>query len=296
MTCTEDILPRIYPEFFSSVIDASKFFHMFMTVDGGRKFMGIIHPDTEDYYWYTRLPMGSSNSPAVSNIFGAAFLRLIFQEVEEMQGEVLINDWRIALEGIGFDPKLGIGRVLIGSDGLPVCLMWIHVDDIFLHGPTRAKCTSALKKILDLTVRVGLICHPTKLKSPAQKQIFCGFMYDSVVTPKLRIPDNKVVRDIALLEFLMRGSRTVLCCLALAVLVGTLHFLVPATPNAIRTSFLHHVYQTIHNETLESFDDIQHLYHSGLVLGALAQADFIWWEQALTSGLREKSSPEICVL
>jgi hypothetical protein len=65
---------------------------MFLTVDEERQFMGLIHPDTEDHYWYTHLPMGSSNSPAVSSRFGAAFLRLIFQEVEEMQGEVLIND------------------------------------------------------------------------------------------------------------------------------------------------------------------------------------------------------------
>jgi hypothetical protein len=161
-------------------IDASKFFHMFLTVDEERRFVGLIHPDTGDHYWYTRLPMGSSNYPEVSGRFGAAFLRLIFQEVEEMQGEVLINDWKVALEGDDFDPKLGIGRVLIGYDRLPACLIWIHVDDIFLQGPTRTKCTSALKKILDLTVLVGLISHPTKLKPPAQIQKFCGFLYDSV--------------------------------------------------------------------------------------------------------------------
>jgi hypothetical protein len=40
-----------------------------------------------------------------------------------MQGEVLMNDWKVDLEGSGFDPKLGIGRVLIGSDGLTVCLI-----------------------------------------------------------------------------------------------------------------------------------------------------------------------------
>jgi hypothetical protein len=162
MTCPEDNPPRMYPGFFSTVIDASNFFHMFLNVKEERKFMGLIHPYTGDHYWYTRLPMGSSNSPAVSGRFGAAFLRLICQEVEveEMQGEVLINDWRVALECSGFDPKLGIGRVLIGSDGPPVCLILIHADGIFLHGPTRAKCTSALKKILDLTVIVGLISHP----------------------------------------------------------------------------------------------------------------------------------------
>jgi hypothetical protein len=83
------------------------------------------------------------------------------------------------------------------------------VDDIFYHGPTRAKYISALKKILDLTVLVGFLSL-TNLKPPAQIQKFCGFLYDSVGTPQLRIPDNKVIRALALLEFLMRGSRTVL--------------------------------------------------------------------------------------
>jgi hypothetical protein len=160
------------------------------------------------------------------------------------------------------------------------------VDEIFLHGPTREKYTSALKKILEITVLVGLICHPNKLKPPAQIHTFCGFLYDSVGTPKLRIPDNKVVRALALLDYLMRGSRTFICRLALAVVVGTLQSLVPATPHDIGASFLHHVHRNIHNETLEIFDDIHDFYHSGLAVGALAQEYFSWWEQALTSGLR----------
>jgi hypothetical protein len=217
--------------------------------------------------------------------------------VEEMQGEVQINDCRVALEGSGFDPKLGIGHILIGYYGLPVCLIWIHVDDIFLHRPTRSKCTSTLKKILDLTVLVGLICHPTKLKPPAQIQNFCGFLYESKGTPKLIIPDIKVVRDLALLGFPTRGSRTILCPVDLAVAVGTLKSLVPTTPNTIGASFLHHVYRNIHNETLERFDNIQHFYYSGLYLGALAEEDFSWWEQALKSGLREQVQPRyLCTL
>jgi hypothetical protein len=58
---------------------------MFLTVDEERKFMGLIHLDTGDHYWYTRLPMGSSNYPAVSGRFGAAFLLFICQKVEEMR-------------------------------------------------------------------------------------------------------------------------------------------------------------------------------------------------------------------
>jgi hypothetical protein len=115
--------------------------------------------------------------------------------------------------------------------------------------------------MLDLAVLVGLICHPTKLKPPAQIQKLCGFLYDSVEAPTLRIPDNKDVRALALLEFIMRGSRTVLCRSALAVVVGTLKYLVPATPNAIGASFLQNVYRNIHNETLENVDDIHDFYH-----------------------------------
>jgi hypothetical protein len=128
MPCPEEVLQIMYPGGFSSVIDASKFFHILLTADEERQFTGLIHPYTGDIYWYTHLPMGSSNYPAVSGRFGAAFLRLIFQEVEEMQTEVVINDWKVALEGHKFDPKLGIGRVLNGSDGLPVFLfgyMWM---------------------------------------------------------------------------------------------------------------------------------------------------------------------------
>jgi hypothetical protein len=47
----------MYPGSFSSVIYASKLLHMFLTVDEERKFMGIIHPDTGDHYWCTRLLM-----------------------------------------------------------------------------------------------------------------------------------------------------------------------------------------------------------------------------------------------
>jgi hypothetical protein len=95
----------------------------------------------------------------------------------------------------------------------------------------------------------------------------------------------------------MRGSREVICRLALAVVIGTLQYLVPATRNAIGASFLNHVYRNIHNENLDNFENIHDLYHSGLTLGALAQTDFCWWEQALNSGLREQVQPRyFCTL
>jgi hypothetical protein len=42
MTCPDDTLPRMYPGGFSSVIDVSKFFHIFLTVDEERQLMGLI--------------------------------------------------------------------------------------------------------------------------------------------------------------------------------------------------------------------------------------------------------------
>jgi hypothetical protein len=166
------------------------------------------------------------------------------------------------------------------------------VEDMFLHGPASAKCTSALKKILHFMVHVGLICHPTKLKPPVQVQKFCAFLNDSETTPKLRIPDNKVLQVFSLLGFLVRGSITLMRRLALEVVVGPLQSLVPATPNAIRASFLHHVYQNIHNETLENFDNIQDFYHSGLDLGALTKADFHWWEKNFKEWVERTASDQ----
>jgi hypothetical protein len=80
------------------------------------------------------------------------------------------------------------------------------------------------------------------------------------------------------------------------VVVGTLQYLVPATHNAIGASFLHRVYRKIPNAPLDSFDDIQHVCHSVLALEALAQA-VSWWEEALTSGIREQFWPrDVCTL
>jgi hypothetical protein len=67
----------------------------------------------------------------------------------------------------------------------------------------REKCISEQKRVLDITMQAGLICHPTKLKPPTQVQIFYGFLYDSQSTPKLRIPDNKVLWALTLFDFLM---------------------------------------------------------------------------------------------
>jgi hypothetical protein len=85
----------------------------------------------------------------------------------------------------------------------------------------------------------------------------------------------------------------------MAIALGNQHWSQQRQANAVvhPITLLHHVYWNIHNENLDNFENIHDFYHSGLVLRALAQADFCWWEQALNSGLREQVQPrDFCTL
>ena len=230
LTCPDDILPRLYPGGFSAVVDASKFFHMFPTREDERQYMGMIHPLTELHYWYSRLPMGSRNSPGASGRFGAALLRVLQASSVDFQGHPSQNDFVAYIRDQGYDPALGTGRVLLGEDGEPSLLIWIHVDDILLHGPTYAKVRRGLDHIMDVALRLGLICQPVKTKPPAQRQRFCGFEYDTVDRPFLAIPEDKLSRAKALVRFLKDEVEGPLARLSLSVVTGVLESLVPATP------------------------------------------------------------------
>jgi len=47
------------------------------------------------------------------------------------QGAVVENSWRLSLSGdVVFDDRVGHGRVCIGSDGLPVTLIWAMVPTL----------------------------------------------------------------------------------------------------------------------------------------------------------------------
>ena len=286
----QDILPHLYPGGYSAVIDASKYFHCFLTREDERPHLGLVHPKTGKHYWYARLPMGTSNSPAVAGRYGAAFLRLVLESIPEFKGTPLPNDFSQAIEGRGYDPKLGIGRVLIGEDGEPACWIWIHVDDVLIHAPTKAKLQRALDQILDLTVRLGLICQPVKTSGPKQIQKFCGFLYDTTSLPRMRIPDNKTQRASAMISCLQHQLRAKLSRLALAVVIGTLQSLVPATPNNIGACFLTHLYEDLHRASSADFECIQAFYASAVGLSTAARTDLEWWAKALTipGGLRNQ--------
>ena len=38
---------------------------------------------------------------------------------------------------------------MLGEDGLPGVLAWLHVDDVLLHGPTSEKFGRALTLVMD---------------------------------------------------------------------------------------------------------------------------------------------------
>ena len=50
--------------------------------------------------------------------------------------------------------EYGDGRALVGPDGIPIVILWNHVDDILAHGPTLDKLSEGLKFLLDTTVEV----------------------------------------------------------------------------------------------------------------------------------------------
>jgi hypothetical protein len=149
---------------------------MFKTVVAERPFVGMIYSLAELEYWYDRLPMGSSNSPGISGRFGVASLRLIIDNFHEFQGCAILKH---PLENGYYNPRMGEGCILIGLDGLPALLIWIHVDDMLVHGPSKDKLMAGLNFIMDTAVRLGLICQPVKTTPPEHIQKFCGFLYDT---------------------------------------------------------------------------------------------------------------------
>jgi hypothetical protein len=165
------VLQQMYTGGFSAVVDASKFFHQFSTVENERKWLGMRHPKSDKLYRYTGLPMGSGSSPGLAGRYGNAFIRKLRTECpafREENGATVNTWWQQFGNNQKMDEKLGFGRFGLGLDGLPVTFAWAHCDDFLLHGPTYEKTCEALSQFLDKTVEVGLLCHPKKLIPPSQ--------------------------------------------------------------------------------------------------------------------------------
>jgi hypothetical protein len=291
----DTILPHLYTGGWSSVIDASKFFYQFKTMISERKFLGLIHPETGVHYRYRGLPMGSANSPAIAGRLGASFLRKLRERFPVFQGTPTDNTWWSQMEQRGHDPTLGHGRVLVSDDdGLGACLMWVHVDDFFVHAPTKAKLIEGLNRFMDMAVDVGLLCNPKKVVPPAQIVKYCGFLYDSVNIPTLSIPEDKRTRALAIVQYCQSKRQSKFPSLSLAVVTGILQSLVDATPSRIGQTFLRRLHNTLHNAELE-VDSEQwspsRKYYQYVVLDDDAWKDLDWWRRALEASIQRPVRP-----
>lgn len=285
MSSTQDILPLLCPNGYSGVIDASKFFHMFRTKPDERKYMGLIHPVTGEHLWYERFPMGSTNSPGASGRFGAAFLREVIDTDPRFRGVPMDNNMASHLRGLGYDPTVGIGRILVGEDGLPALLLWIHVDDVFLHGPTEDKVNAGMTHLLDTAVRLGLICQPAKTSPPAQVQKFCGFLYDTRGIPAIEVPPAKIAKALAMTDFILADPHRAFSRLTVAIVAGVLQALVPATQSNIGATFLRAVYDDLHQGLPLEKVGTRASYYLPMLLSEQGLICIRWWRTVLSEGL-----------
>jgi hypothetical protein len=276
-----DILPRLYTGGYSAVADASKHFYNFPTRPEERRYIGCVHPRSRQQLWYTGLPMGLANSPAIACRLGNSGLRLLRTESELFQGVPNKNSWRRSFTGTPYHPKWCHGRFLMGADGLPTALIFAHVDDYLVHGPTCRKTCLAFNEFMDLSVRLRIICQPKKTRPPAQRQKFCGFIYDTTGIPRLIIPEDKVTKALASIQFLRAGAGSRrLARLTLAIVIGRLQALVDATPQRIGNSYLRRLYDELHAIEARRHDGRLE-YYSVINLSPVAWQNLEWWEEYL---------------
>ena len=200
------------------------------------------------------------------------------------QGRVQENGWRRRLQDGTHHPEQGTGLVRIGEDGLPVALVWAFVDDFKVHAPTRTKLIVALNAFMDLALWLGLVCQKVKTKPPAQVQKYCGFVYDTMGIPMLRIPKEKRSRGLAMIQFLRAGGESMeLSRLTLAVVTGLLQSMVEATPQRVGQTYLRRLYDRLHDLDLgkEPPPVGPLMYYTRVALTPEEWLDLDWWEAAL---------------
>ena len=280
-----DILPRLYPGGYSAIVDASKYFHMFRTLQNEWKYMGVLHPKTGKWYAYATLPMGTWASPAVSCCFGSGFLRTVMDGHPHFQGAPLQNDVTSQLQGKALDARLGTGRVELGNDGTGILLLFMHIDDIFLHGPNLRKVSEGLSHLMDTAVLLGLICQPAKTQPPQQWQKYCGFIYDPRRSPRMYIPTTKFTRGRSLAEYILLHPTQRVSRLALVTIAGTLQSLVPATPGGVGSNYLLQTYKAIHGGMDPERVGTRGAFYSQAEISSEVLEELGWWKRFLGPGM-----------
>ena len=293
MTSPDHILPYLYKKGSSCTLDLSKYFHMFLTDPAEHRYMGLKHPDGGNTYVYRTLPMGTRNSPGASGKFGAAFIRTVIETSDLFGGTPVDASIQQYFSNNGIShPTFGEGRVLLGPDGEPAVLLWLHVDDILIHASSLHKLEAAMAHIYNTILRLGLICKTDKTNPPSHVVIFCGFEYNTTMVPTLHIPHNKVTRAVAIIDYLLSGIKPSHSRLIVSMIVGFLQSLVPATPGNIGAAFLRPVYLDLHNLPPNIQPNTKASYFHAMTLGVRSIMCLQWWREALCCGLNKQVQPQ----
>ena len=233
--------------------------------------------------------MGTRNSPGISGRFGAAFLRQVIDKFPTFQGTPADNSIMAYFTKKVYHPDYGDGRALVGTDSIPIVIVWIPVDDILAHGPTLAKISKGLKILLDTTVELGLIFQSYKTVSPTQTIKFCGFIYDTQNIPIIIIPDNQVSRSIAMTDYIGQGCSHVVARLVVSMVVGFIQSLVSVIPGNIGASFLIPLCEDLHRLQDNDSHGTKQFYFCTMTLHQRSQDCMWWWGEALTSRLSSQT-------
>jgi hypothetical protein len=276
----ETMLWELYTGGWTAIADAFKQFHNFPTHHEERKYLGCIHRVTDEQLVYAGLPMGTTNSPPIACRINNSALRELISECDLFGGDPQLNTWGEALKTGVYDGRNGHGRILMGRDGFPAVLIFCIVDDYFIHGPTKSKCWRAFSSaFMDFMLRLGFICQKVKTSPPKQVQTFCGMDWDTHRVPTLRIPDAKVQRASATIDYmLMLDDQKILSRLSAAVGGGLLQSLVDATPSRQGQTCLRSMYDHIHLTT-ELMG--RELYYSVMQLRTTTREYLMWWRDFL---------------
>ena len=275
------ILEEMYTGGVSAVVDMSKYFYNFPSHVDDRPYLGLIHPITAILYAYFGLPMGSANSPANACKFGVSFLRQLRERFAIFTGQGTANCFWSSFRDEGYDPDLGYGFVLKHANGLAI-KMWAFVDDFLIHGPDYPSVNAALRLFLDAAVECGMLAHPDKLILPSREVKYCGFLFNTVGIPCLKIPVSKRERALAICEHMQQGpvdkqwSR-----LGLAVAAGVLESLTDATPRRMGHNKLRSLHAIVH--PADAGTGLEP-YCTTTTLNPAILRELKWWETFLLSG------------
>jgi hypothetical protein len=180
-----------------------------------------------------------------------------------------------------------------GDDGLPAVLIFVHIDDYFLHGPNCEKTNRALSAFMDKVLECGMLFNLSKVMPPAQVMKYCGFLYDTTFVLVLHIPENKHECSLTVLDYVLSKPGQELSHLALLSMVfGVLQS--SLVDSSLGQIFLQESYKVLYpacdllidHIELPDFnvlDDPRAIFFTMVWVSYQSWDDLIWWQQALSN-------------